>query len=176
MELDFLSDTEDTSTPDEASALRDFVQAYNTTSALAAEETARRLMSLNEDRVPCDGVFDKGQRIAWLLWDVGIYMPQHQVAVLVVIDAVMALPRLDATPEQETRFAGKLERWRKMEDFWDIWNDTYESMYSSAHSHCLLTNKSGPDTGSIGILPIGLIVAMDFPATSGLMHSWPITL
>ncbi|KAK1777384.1 hypothetical protein QBC45DRAFT_188348 [Copromyces sp. CBS 386.78] len=76
MELDFLSNTEnwtsfglmdpeeDTSTPDEVSALCEFVQAYNTsTSALAAEETVRKLISLNKDRVLYDGVFDKSRRI-----------------------------------------------------------------------------------------------------------------
>ncbi|KAJ4398822.1 hypothetical protein N0V85_006183 [Neurospora sp. IMI 360204] len=140
MELDFLSDpedwsdfgqmdvNEDTSTPEEASALREFVQAYNTPSALDAEETARKLMSLNEDRIPCDGDFDKGIRIAWLLYDVGINMVQHQVAILVVADAVMALPRLDATPEQEVRFGEeKLERWRTLEDFWGTcWNDRWD--------------------------------------------------
>lgn len=126
---------EDTSTPEEAAALRQFVQAYNTTNPVPADETARRLMSLSEDRVPCDGVFDKGQRIAWLLWDAGIYMPQHQVAILVLVDAVMALPRLDTTPEQETRFAGKLERWKGLEDFWGIWQETSQSIYSQAYIH-----------------------------------------
>ncbi|KAK3491766.1 hypothetical protein B0T13DRAFT_477631 [Neurospora crassa] len=139
MELDFLSDPEDwsefglmdveedTSTPEEVSALREFVQAYHTPSALNAE-TARKLMSLNEDHVPCDGDFDKGRRIAWLLYDVGIQMVQYQVAILVVADAVMALPRLDATPEQEVRFGKKkLERWRKLEDFWYYcWNERWD--------------------------------------------------
>lgn len=141
IELDFISDPEDwsdfglmdlneeSSTPEEAAALREFVQAYHTPNALNAEETARKLMSLNEDHVPCDGDWDKGERIAYLLWDVGIEMVQHQVAILVLVDAAMALPRLDATPEQEVRFgAEKLERWRSMEDFWDVWATRRMSM------------------------------------------------
>ncbi|EGZ73974.1 hypothetical protein NEUTE2DRAFT_149865 [Neurospora tetrasperma FGSC 2509] len=157
-ELDSLSDPEDwsefgpmdveedTSTPEEVSALREFVQAYNTPSALNAEETARKLMSLNEDHVPCDGDFDKGRRIAWLLYDVGIQMVQYQVAILVVADAVMALPRLDATPEQEVRFGKKkLERWRKLEDFWYYcWNERWdrynEFRYSTASGAYICAN------------------------------------
>lgn len=138
--MDFLSDNEDwtsfglmdveedISTPEEASALREFVEAYNTSTPVPSDEAARRLMSLSEDRVPCDGDFDKGLRVAWLLWGAGIKMPQYQVAILVLVDAAMALPRLDATPEQGARFtAGKLERWRSMENFWDIWQETYMS-------------------------------------------------
>lgn len=144
MELEFISDpedwsgfgqidiNEDTSTPEEVTALREFVQAYNTPNALDAEETARKLMSLNEDHVPCDDAWDKGYRIGWLLYDVGIEMVQHQVAILVVADAVMALPRLDATPEQQVRFGEeKLERWRKLEDFWDNWRNRWDSMCTS---------------------------------------------
>ncbi|KAK3396916.1 hypothetical protein B0T20DRAFT_480518 [Sordaria brevicollis] len=153
IELDFISDPEDwsdfglmdlneeSSTPEEAAALREFVQAYHTPNALNAEEAARRLMSLNEDQVPCDGDWDKGERIAYLLWDVGIEMVQHQVAILVLVDAAMALPRLDATPEQEVRFgAEKLERWRSMEDFWDVWA-TRRMRYDE-----LRYDRRGPDT------------------------------
>ncbi|KAA8619431.1 hypothetical protein SMACR_09263 [Sordaria macrospora] len=152
IELDFISDPEDwsdfglmdneeSSTPEEAAALREFVQAYYTPNALNAEETARKLMSLNEDHVPCDGDWDKGERIAYLLWDVGIEMVQHQVAILVLVDAAMALPRLDATPEQEVRFgAEKLERWRSMEDFWDVWA-TRRMRYYEWRYH-----RRGPDT------------------------------
>ena len=151
-ELDSLSDPEDwsefglmyieedTSTPEEVSALREFVEAYNTPNALDAEETARKLMSLNEDRVPCDGDFDKGWRIGWLLYEVGIQMVQYQVAILVLADAVMALPRLDATPEQEVRFGKeKLERWRKLEVFWyDCWSERWDSMYYNTPWQCPL--------------------------------------
>ncbi|EAA32620.2 hypothetical protein GE21DRAFT_6573 [Neurospora crassa] len=157
-ELDSLSDPEDwsefglmdveedTSTPEEVSALREFVQAYNTPNALDAEETARKLMSLNEDRVPCDGDFDKGWRISWLLYEVGIQMAQYQVAILVVADAIMALPRLDATPEQEVRFGKeKLERWRKLEVFWyDCWSERWDRYnafrYSTASGAYICAN------------------------------------
>lgn len=64
---------EDISTPEEAIAVRQFVQAYNTAKPIPAEEAARSLMSLNEDRTPCDDPFDKGQRVSWLIWDVGPY-------------------------------------------------------------------------------------------------------
>ncbi|KAL2015290.1 hypothetical protein VTK56DRAFT_5897 [Thermocarpiscus australiensis] len=116
---------EDASTPEEVAVLREFVEAYNTANALPADSAARRLMSLCEDRVPCDGPFDKGERTAWLLWDAGIAMPHHQRAILALVDAVQTLPRLEATPEQESRFGAKLERWRAMEDFWQIWDETY---------------------------------------------------
>jgi hypothetical protein len=90
---------EDISTPEKATALREFVQAYKTANPVPADEAARRLMSLDEDRIPCDGPLDKGQRVCWLMWDVALTLPQHQTAVLVLVDAVRALPRLDATPE-----------------------------------------------------------------------------
>ncbi|KAL0471527.1 hypothetical protein QR685DRAFT_595919 [Neurospora intermedia] len=157
-ELDSLSDPEDwsefglmyieedTSTPEEVSALREFVEAYNTPNALDAEETARKLMSLNEGRVPCDGDFDKGWRIGRLLYEVGIQMVQYQVAILVLADAVMALPRLDATPEQEVRFGKeKLERWRKLEVFWyDCWSERWDRYnafrYSTASGAYICAN------------------------------------
>jgi hypothetical protein len=117
---------EDASTPEEVSALRKFAEAYNTTVPLPVNSAARQLMSLSEDRVPCDGSFDKGERTAWLLWDAGIAMPHHQRAILALVDAVQALPRLEATPEQESRFGStKLERWKAMTDFWEIWDETY---------------------------------------------------
>jgi len=120
---------EQPTTPEEVSTLRSFVETYKTSNPIPASEAARQLMSLSEDRVPCEGDgFDKGSRIAWLLWDVGIEMPHHQPAILVLVEAVQALPRLETTPEQEQRFgAAKLERWRSMEEFWEIWQDTYDS-------------------------------------------------
>lgn len=121
---------EDISTPEEATAVREFVQAYNTASPKPVDEAARRLMSLNEDRIPCDGPLDKGERVCWMLWDVALKMPQHQTAVLVLIDAVRALPRLDATPEQEVRFGKKLELWRTLDKWEDIWYRIWHSMCS----------------------------------------------
>jgi hypothetical protein len=88
-------------------------------------------MSLNEDRTPCDEPFDKGQRVTWLMWDAGLLMPQHQTAILVLIDAVRAMPRLEATPEQEARFGNKLERWRRLDFCEDIWHRLWESTYWS---------------------------------------------
>jgi hypothetical protein len=112
---------EDPSTPDEVFALRAFVEAYraaetSTPSSPSAAETARRLMSLSEDRVPCDGEYDKGYRVAWLLWRAGLEMPHHQGAILEVVDAVGAMPGLEATREQVGRFGpGKMEKWRSQQ-------------------------------------------------------------
>lgn len=119
-------------TPEEVKALREFAEAYRTENPIPAAEAARSLMSLDEDRVPCEGddeSSDKGERIAWLLWDAGIEMPHHQPALLAVIDAVMAMPRLEATPEQERRLGpALLEKWRTLEQFWiDCWGERYQS-------------------------------------------------
>jgi len=124
---------EDISTPEEATAVREFVQAHNTASPVDAEEAAR--MSLNEDRIPCDGLLDKGERGTWMLWDVAIVMPQYQIAVLVLVDAIRALPQLDATPEQEARFGKKLELWKTLDKWDDIWHRLWESVYSVLIPH-----------------------------------------
>ncbi|KAG7288125.1 hypothetical protein NEMBOFW57_007648 [Staphylotrichum longicolle] len=120
---------EDLSTPEEVAALREFAEAYRTAEQppLVAE-AARRLMSLSEERVPCDGDHDKGSRVAWLLWQAGLAMPHHQTAILEVVDAVEAMPRLEATEEQERRFGKeKLEKWRGLEEFWcGFWGEKYQ--------------------------------------------------
>ncbi|KAK3900846.1 hypothetical protein C8A05DRAFT_45396 [Staphylotrichum tortipilum] len=101
-------------TPEEVKALREFVEAYRTENPIPAAEAARSLMSLDEDRIPCEGddeSNDKGERIALLLWDVATVIPHHQPALLAIIDAVMAMPRLEATPEQERRLGPMLGCW-----------------------------------------------------------------
>lgn len=122
----------DSQTPEEAAAVREFCQAYNTPTPVPAAEAARRLMSLDgEERLAHDypEAADKGVRVAWMLWDVAMLMPQHQTAVLVLVDAVRALPRLDATPEQVAQFGEKaLEEWRSLEWWTDIWHSQWESM------------------------------------------------
>lgn len=117
----------DISTPEEATAVRQFVQAYDTPLDIASEEAACRLMSLDETRIPCDGLLDKGYRVSILLWDVVIAMPQYQTAVLVLVDAVRALPEgLGATPEQVTRFGEeKLQDWRFLSKWEEDWHEQY---------------------------------------------------
>lgn len=127
---------EDPSTPEEVAALREFAEAYRTAEqppSAAAAAAARQLMSLSEERVPCDGDYDKGDRVARLLWEAGLAMPHHQTAILEVVDAVGAMPRLEATEEQERRFGEeKLEKWRGLEEFWcGFWVEKYQSACSA---------------------------------------------
>jgi hypothetical protein len=124
--------TDVSATPEEVKALRDFVEAYRTENPIPPAKAARSLMSLDEDRIPCDDKFnDKGERIGWMLWEVGTDVPHHQPALVAIIDAVMAMPRLEATPEQERRLGPELEKWRTLEFFWDYcWGDLEQSRYS----------------------------------------------
>jgi hypothetical protein len=49
--------------------------------------------------------------------------------VLVLVDAVRALSRLDATPEQEARLGReKLELWRSLDKWDDIWHRMWDCM------------------------------------------------
>jgi hypothetical protein len=70
---------------------------------------------------------DKGERVSWLLWDAAIYMPRYQPAILKLIEAIRALPELERTEEQirTGRFEDKLETWRSLEAFTNIWSVTY---------------------------------------------------
>jgi hypothetical protein len=120
-------DEEDAPTLDEIQILREFVERYGTPHAIPADEAARRFMSLcNEDRQG-DNV-DKGERVAWLLWDAGIEMPRYQPAILKLVEAIRELPKLDMTEEQirTWRFKEKWERWRDMEAFENIWFKAWE--------------------------------------------------
>lgn len=88
-------------------------------------------MSLaNEDRLIEErqsDVVEKGERVSWLLWDAAIEMPRYQPAILKLVDAIRALPELDRTEEQTRtgRFKDKLETWRSLEAFENIWSETY---------------------------------------------------
>ncbi|KAJ5636371.1 uncharacterized protein N7484_009684 [Penicillium longicatenatum] len=101
---------------------------------IPAGDAARRFMSLrDEDSVieerRLKGV-DKGERVAWLLWDAAIEMPRYQPAILELVEAIRALSELDRTEEQfrSSRFQDTLEMWRNLEAFEKIWqdNDTRE--------------------------------------------------
>ena len=119
-------------TPEEVKALRDFAEAYRTENPIPAPEAARSLMSLDESRIPCDDESnDKGCRIGWMLWE-AMDMVHHQPALVAIIDAVMAMPRLEATPEQERRLGPELlEKWRTLQEFWvDMWGELGYSRYS----------------------------------------------
>ncbi|KAL2022137.1 hypothetical protein VTK56DRAFT_5966 [Thermocarpiscus australiensis] len=157
-------------TPEEVNALREFAEAYRTENPIPAAEAARRLMSLDEDRVPCDGdaeSSDKGERIAWLLWDAGIDMPHHQPAILAVIDAVMSIPRLDATPEQERRLGPTLlEKWRTLEKFWDdCWWERYQRLWEHRYPSESLEGFGSP----------GFVRANAFMAHRLAMHPPKVT-
>ncbi|KUI52732.1 hypothetical protein VP1G_00107 [Cytospora mali] len=136
-------DDEDPPRPVEVETLRSFVERYGTPQAIPASDAARRLMSLcDEDAVPPPAdpnvVVDKGQRIGYFLWEVGLEMPQYQAAILELVDAVQALPDLERTEQQvkEWRFKEKVKRWRNMEAFWEIWDEGYarfcENRYPSS--------------------------------------------
>lgn len=128
-------DEEDPPTLDEIRTLREFCERYGTpnaipANAIPANDAARHIMSLaDEDRVVDERqnpVVDKGERVSWLLRDAGIEMTRYQPAVLKLVEAIRALPELDRTEEQirTGRFDDKLERWRNLEKFENIWSDT----------------------------------------------------
>lgn len=128
---------EDPPTSSEIRVLREFLEQFgapngNATNPVPASVAARQLMSLvGEDD---SGVqvrwehADKGQRIGYLLWEAGINMPRHQPAILELVEAIQALPGLDIhmAESEAGHWKEKWERWRNMEDFWEIWQDTYE--------------------------------------------------
>lgn len=126
-------DEEDPPTLDEIQTLREFCERYGTPDAIPVNDAARHIMSLaDEDHVVDERqnpVVDKGERVSWLLWDAGIEMTRYQPAVLKLVEAIRALPELDRTEEQirTGRFNDKLERWRNLEKFENIWSDTYSS-------------------------------------------------
>ncbi|KAJ9214706.1 hypothetical protein DTO166G4_3762 [Paecilomyces variotii] len=120
-------DEEDPPTLDEIQTLREFCERYGTPNAIPANDAARDIMSLaDEDHVVDERqnpVVDKGERVSWLLWDAGIEMTRYQPAILRLVEAIRALPELDRTEEQirTGRFDDKLERWRNLEKFENIW-------------------------------------------------------
>ncbi|KAJ9312470.1 hypothetical protein DTO271D3_7331 [Paecilomyces variotii] len=124
-------DEEDPPTLDEIQTLREFCERYGTPNAIPANDAARDIMSLaDEDHVVDERqnpVVDKGERVSWLLWDAGIEMTRYQPAILRLVEAIRALPELDRTEEKirTGRFDDKLERWRNLEKFENIWSDTY---------------------------------------------------
>jgi hypothetical protein len=123
-------DDEDPPTLDEIRILQEFVDRYGTADAIPAAEAARNFMSLcNDDRH--GGVVDKGERVGYLLWDVGIEMPQYQPAILKLVEAIRALPEIERTEEQIRvwRFKERLQRWIDMEAFDEIWFTYYQREY-----------------------------------------------
>lgn len=85
---------EDPPTLDEIEILREFVESWGTPGAVQADTAARRLMCLCNENRQGENV-DKGERVAWLLRDVGIEMPQYQPAILKLAEAIKALPELE---------------------------------------------------------------------------------
>ncbi|KAJ5953161.1 hypothetical protein N7454_000057 [Penicillium verhagenii] len=85
-----------------------------------------------EDRVIDErqnSVVDKGNRVGYFLWDVGIEIPRYQLAILKLIEAICTLPELERTEEQirAGQLEDKLETWKSFKRFeyaWDI--ITYE--------------------------------------------------
>lgn len=74
-----------------------------------------------------NNVVDKGERVSWLLWDAAIDMPRYHLAILKLIEAIHALPRLERTEEQIRTgcFEDRLETWKSLEAFEYIWSETY---------------------------------------------------
>ncbi|KAJ6016211.1 hypothetical protein N7540_010802 [Penicillium herquei] len=120
-------DEEDPPTLEEIQTVREFVERYNTFDPIPANDAARKLMSLiNEDRVieeRQDPVVDKGNRVSYFLWDVGIDIPRYQLAILKLVEAIRALPELERTEKQIHigRFEEKLEAWKSLEKFENVW-------------------------------------------------------
>lgn len=93
------ADDEDPPTLNEIRILREFVDHYGTPQTITVNMAARNFMSrCNDDRH--GGIVDKGERVGWLLWDVGTEMPQYQPAILKLVEAIRALPGIDGTEEQ----------------------------------------------------------------------------
>lgn len=127
---------EDPPRANEIRVLREFFEQFargpNATDPAATNVAARQLMSLvDEDSEVRWEHADKGNRIGYLLWEAGINMPRHQPAILELVGAIQALPGLDMTAESEEsgRWKDKLERWRSLEEFWEIWQDIYDSRW-----------------------------------------------
>lgn len=119
---------EDPPTWHEIRTLREFVERFDSDEEIPADDTARRLMSLcDEDQQVKERreFANKGDRVSWLLWDLGMFMPQYQRAVLKVVEAVRALPVLERTEDQirAGNFANSLLRWNRLEKFEEIWTD-----------------------------------------------------
>ena len=122
----------DPPTWDEIQILQEFVERYGTANAVPVDDAAHRFMSLrNEDDLIQERqsqAVDKGERVSWLLWDAAIEMPNYQPAVLRLVEAIRALPDLDRTEEQvrTSRFQDRLEDWRNLAAFKDIWEETHD--------------------------------------------------
>lgn len=122
----------DPPTWDEIQILQEFVERYGTANAVPVDDAAHRFMSLrNEDDLIQERqsqAVDKGERVSWLLWDAAIEMPNYQPAVLRLVEAIRALPDLDRTEEQvrTSRFQDRLEDWRNLAVFKDIWEETHD--------------------------------------------------
>ncbi|KAF9249958.1 hypothetical protein DTO006G1_5917 [Penicillium roqueforti] len=122
----------DPPTWDEIQILQEFVERYGTANAVPVDDAAHRFMSLrNEDDLIQERqsqAVDKGERVSWLLWDAAIEMPNYQPAILKLVEAIRALPDLDRTEEQvrTSRFQDRLEDWRNLAAFKDIWEETHD--------------------------------------------------
>lgn len=83
----------------------------------------------------------KGERVAWLLWDAGMEMPRYQPAILKLLEARRALPKVDRTEEQDQVrtwvFKEWLEWWIKMEAWDDVWFNGWQCERRSLVFLCL---------------------------------------
>ena len=109
-------------TPHEVHALREYIEGQS-----EPLEAAKCLMTLREDQVPCDGDWDKGGRISWLIFDACMWFREKIPVILDLVDAVRAMPDLGMTDEQKVSFKDIWQEWKYLAEFDTICKTGYES-------------------------------------------------
>lgn len=104
---------EEPATPEEVQALKDFLNGN-----LSAPIAAKRIMSMNENRIPLDY---KLERVSYLIFDAIIHFQAHQPSLIELIEAMNDLTEkdLDLTLSQKTQYP-KLAAWKRLDRFDDL--------------------------------------------------------
>jgi hypothetical protein len=107
----------------EVRVLRRYVENFGTPNAVPIYEAGNDIMSLVHETTDMEEPIDKGGRVSWLLWDVGLDMPQHQRAILELVHWIPHIPHPERTRQQIRAgwFKDKMVDWMYMETFWGIW-------------------------------------------------------
>lgn len=113
----------------ERDVLREYLE-----DALSPGETARRIMDLrqHDDATTMDPNYDKGLGVSFLLFMTGVYLPEFQYRILILVNEIRALPDLPMTMEQRARLSdpnpNSVLNWRIWRDL-DAWNDFWDEQY-----------------------------------------------
>ncbi|KAJ5545484.1 hypothetical protein N7535_006130 [Penicillium sp. DV-2018c] len=116
-------DSDNPPTATEICVLRQYVETFGTPNAVPVLEAAYDMMSLVQEITDMEEPIDKEERVAHLLWDVGLDMPKHQCAILMLVRKIPhAYIRRTHQKILDGWFRANMIEWLRMQRFWELWN------------------------------------------------------